>query len=94
MSQDFNIQEVAKLALIKLNLDEVNKLGKDLEIILEHVEALSKLKIEDAEVTIHPLGIDLTLREDEVEDGLSHYESISNAPDKQDGFFKVPPSME
>ena len=94
MSQDFNIQEVAKLALIKLNHDEIKKLSKDLGIILEHVDALSKLVIDDSEVTIHPLGIDLTLREDEVEDGLSHDESINNAPDKQDGFFKVPPSME
>jgi len=94
MSQEFNIQEVAKLALIKLNPDEVKKLSKDLEIILSHVEALSKLKIDDSEVTIHPLGIDLTLREDEVENGLNHDESMSNAPEKQDGFFKVPPSME
>ena len=94
MSEDFNIQEVAKLSSIKLNDDEVKKLSEDLEIILEHVEALSKLKIDDSEVSIHPLGIDLTLREDHVEDGLSHDESINNAPEKQDGYFKVPPSME
>ena len=58
MSEDFNIQEVAKLSSIKLNDDEVKKLSEDLEIILEHVEALSKLKIDDSEVSIHPLGID------------------------------------
>jgi aspartyl-tRNA(Asn)/glutamyl-tRNA(Gln) amidotransferase subunit C len=94
MSGNFNIQEVAKLALIKLNQGEVEKLSKDLEIILEHVDTLSKLEIDDSEVSIHPLGIDLILREDQIEDGLSHDESISNAPEKQDGYFKVPPAME
>ena len=62
MSKDFNIQEIAKLALIELNSEEQSKLSKDLSIILEHVDALSSLSIDDSKLTIHPLGIELELR--------------------------------
>ena len=94
MPEDFNIQEIAKLASIELNKNELKRLRKELEIILEHVEALSNIKLSDSDITIHPLGVDLTLREDNVEEGLSHEESISNAPEIKDGYFKVPPSMD
>jgi aspartyl-tRNA(Asn)/glutamyl-tRNA(Gln) amidotransferase subunit C len=94
MSGNFDIQEIAKLASIELNKDELKRLRKELEVILEHVKALSNIKLGDSDITIHPLGIDLTLREDNVEEGLSHDESISNAPDRKGGYFKVPPSME
>ena len=94
MPEDFNIQEIAKLASIELNKNELKRLRKELEIILEHVEALSNIKLSDSDIRIHPLGVDLTLREDNVEEGLSHDESISNAPDIKDGCFKVPPSMD
>ena len=94
MSKDFNIQEIAKLALIELNSEEQSKLSKDLSIILEHVDALSSLSIDDSNLRIHPLGIELELREDTAEEGLSHEESMKNAPDDKDGFFQVPPSMD
>ena len=94
MSGNFDIQEIAKLASIELNKDELKRLRKELEVILEHVEALSNIKLGDSDITIHPLGIDLTLREDNVEEGLSHDESISNAPDRKGGYFKIPSSME
>jgi len=94
MSKKFDIQEIAKLASIELNENEVKSLTEDLGIILEHVETLSNLELNDSDITIHPLGIELTLREDEVEEGLSHEESISNAPEESEGHFKVPPSMD
>ena len=94
MPQDFDIQAIAKLALIELNSEEESKLSEDLGIILEHVDALSTLSIDDSDMTIHPLGIELELREDTVQDGLDHKESMRNAPDKKDGFFQVPPSMD
>ena len=94
MPEDFDIQEIAKLASIELNGDEVKKLSEDLGTILKHVEALSNLKLDASDITIHPLGIDLTLREDNVEEGLTLDESISNAPEEKDWYFKVPPSMD
>ena len=50
MKKDIDIKSVAKLAAIKLTEVDEKKLS-DLNIILEHVDALSKMNIEDEEIT-------------------------------------------
>jgi len=96
VSKDFDIQNIAKLASIKLSEDEQEKLANDLSIILEHVKALSDLELntEQNEIYIHPLEKELELQEDELVESLTHEEALSNAPESKDGKFVVPPSME
>ena len=96
MSNDFNIKNIAKLASINLSEEEQKSLSNDLNIILEHVNALSNLKLnsDQQEIYIHPLEKELVLQEDEVVESLTHDEAISNAPKSEDGKFVVPPSME
>ena len=96
MSNDFNIKNIAKLASINLSEEEQESLSNDLNIILEHVNALSNLKLnsDQQEIYIHPLEKELVLQEDEVVESLTHDEAISNAPESKDGKFVVPPSME
>ena len=45
MSNEFNIKNIAKLASINLSVEEQDSLSNDLSIILEHVNALSDLKL-------------------------------------------------
>ena len=96
LSKDFDIKNIAKLASINLSEDEQKELDNDLSIILEHVKALSDLKLdtEQKEIFIHPLEKELELQEDEVVESLTHDEAINNAPESKDGKFVVPPSME
>ena len=96
MSNEFNIKNIAKLASINLSEEEQDSLSNDLSIILEHVNALSDLKLnsQQQEIFIHPLENVLELQEDEVVESLTHDEAISNAPESKDGKFVVPPSME
>lgn len=96
MSNEFNIKNIAKLASINLSEEEQDSLSNDLSIILEHVNALSDLKLnsQQKEIFIHPLEKELELQEDEVVEFLTHDEAISNAPESKDGKFVVPPSME
>lgn len=96
MSNEFNIKNIAKLASINLSEEEQESLSNDLSIILEHVNALSDLKLnsQQKEIFIHPLEKELELQEDEVVEFLTHDEAISNAPESKDGKFVVPPSME
>ena len=96
MSNDFNIKNIAKLASINLSEEEQESLSNDLNIILEHVNALSNLKLnsDQQEIYIHPLEKELVLQEDEVVESLTHDEAISNAPKSENGKFVVPPSME
>jgi len=96
MSNEFDIDDVSKLASIKLEESEKEKLSKDLSVILDHVKALSELEFEISvdEVFIHPLEKKLNLQEDVVEEFLTHEEALSNAPESKDGKFVVPPSLE
>ena len=96
MSNDFNIKNIAKLASINLSEEEQESLSNDLNIILEHVNALSNLKLnsDQQEIYIHPLEKELVLQDDEVVESLTHDEAISNAPKSEDGKVVVPPSME
>jgi aspartyl-tRNA(Asn)/glutamyl-tRNA(Gln) amidotransferase subunit C len=96
VSNEFNIKNIAKLASINLSEEEQESLSNDLSIILEHVNALSDLKLnsQQKEIFIHPLEKELELQEDEVVEFLTHDEAISNAPESKDGKFVVPPSME
>jgi aspartyl-tRNA(Asn)/glutamyl-tRNA(Gln) amidotransferase subunit C len=96
VSNEFNIKNIAKLASINLSKEEQDSLSNDLSIILEHVNALSDLKLhaQQQEIFIHPLEKELELQEDEVVESLTHDEAISNAPESKDGKFVVPPSME
>ena len=94
MKKDIDIKSVAKLAAINLSEHEEKKLEKDLNIILEHVEALSKMNIDDEEISIHPLGEILNLREDISSEFLTHDEAMSNSPETEDGHFVVPPSLD
>ena len=72
MSNDFNIKNIAKLASINLSEEEQESLSNDLNIILEHVNALSNLKLnsDQQEIYIHPLEKELVLQEDEVVESL------------------------
>ena len=74
MSNDFNIKNIAKLASINLSEEEQESLSNDLNIILEHVNALSNLKLnsDQQEIYIHPLEKELVLQEDEVVESLTH----------------------
>ena len=95
MSDDFNIQNIAKLASINLSEEEQSKLSNDLSVILEHVQALSDLSLDEiGEIFIHPLEKELLLDEDEIRVSLTHDEALQNAPEKNKGKFVVPPSLE
>ena len=94
MSENFNIDDISNLASIELSEDEKAKLQKDLQIILEHVDALKNVDIKDEKIDIHPLSKVLELREDESTPSLSHEDAMKNSPETKDGHVVVPPSIE
>ena len=52
----------------------------------------SELDLSDVEPTAHPLDLVNVWAEDEPRPSLPVDEALANAPDRQDGFFKVPPA--
>ena len=85
LSKDFDIKNIAKLASINLSEDEQKELDKDLSIILEHVKALSDLKLdtEQKEIFIHPLEKELELQEDKLVESLTHEEAIKEVSEER-----------
>ncbi|MFL2674053.1 MAG: aspartyl/glutamyl-tRNA amidotransferase subunit C [Candidatus Actinomarina sp.] len=59
MADKIDIKNVAKLASIKLNQEEEDRLESDLSMIIEHFDALSKMDLPDDKISIHPLGMSL-----------------------------------
>ena len=85
------VLHVARLARLELTDDEVDRFTEQLSAILEAVAKVAELDLSDVEPTAHPLDLVNVWAEDEPRPSLSVDEALANAPDRQDGFFKVPP---
>jgi aspartyl-tRNA(Asn)/glutamyl-tRNA(Gln) amidotransferase subunit C len=53
---------------------------------------VSELDLADVEPTAHPLDLVNVWAEDEPQESLSVEEALANAPDREAGFFRVPPA--
>jgi aspartyl-tRNA(Asn)/glutamyl-tRNA(Gln) amidotransferase subunit C len=94
MPVDIDIAKVARLARIGLSDEELATYGAQLEGILEHAAQVQALDTDDVEPTAHPLPMVNAHRPDEVEPTLDRAEVLAQAPDHQDGYFRVPAYLE
>ncbi|HEX7255949.1 MAG TPA: Asp-tRNA(Asn)/Glu-tRNA(Gln) amidotransferase subunit GatC [Gaiellaceae bacterium] len=86
------VLHVARLARLELSGDEVERFTEQLSAILQAVAKVSELDLSDVEPTAHPLDVVNVWAEDEPRPSLPADEALVNAPDRHDGFFKVPPA--
>jgi aspartyl-tRNA(Asn)/glutamyl-tRNA(Gln) amidotransferase subunit C len=86
------VLHVARLARLALTEEEVERLGAQLNAILEAVGKVAELDLEGVEPTAHPLDLVNVWAEDEPRPSLPVEEALDNAPDREGGFFKVPPA--
>jgi aspartyl-tRNA(Asn)/glutamyl-tRNA(Gln) amidotransferase subunit C len=86
------VLHVARLARLALTDEEVERLGAQLNAILEAVGKVSELDLEGVEPTAHPLDLVNVWAEDEPHTSLPVEEALANAPEREEGFFKVPPA--
>jgi aspartyl-tRNA(Asn)/glutamyl-tRNA(Gln) amidotransferase subunit C len=86
------VLHVARLARLELTDDEIDRFTDQLNAILEAVAKVSELDLSDVEPTAHPLDLVNVWAEDEPRPSLAVDEALANAPDRHDGFFKVPPA--
>ncbi len=88
------VRHVARLARLALSEEEVKKFQRQLEKILEYVAKLRELNLEGVEPTTHVIPVVNRLREDRGKESLSKEEALSNAPNTEEGHFKVPKVIE
>jgi aspartyl-tRNA(Asn)/glutamyl-tRNA(Gln) amidotransferase subunit C len=86
------VLHVAKLARLALTEDELERLGAQLDAILAAVSKVSELDLSDIPPTSHPLDLVNVLAEDEPRPSLPRDAVLANAPQAEDGAFRVPPT--
>jgi len=89
-----DVEHVAKLAQLKLSEQEKDMLTKQLGDILSFVEKLGELKTDNVEPTFSVLPLSNVTRKDTVKASFTNSEALLNAPEKENGFFKIPKIME
>jgi aspartyl-tRNA(Asn)/glutamyl-tRNA(Gln) amidotransferase subunit C len=94
---DEEVRRVAELASLALRDDEVERMAKDLDSILSHIDKLNELDttgVEPMAQVLFEAGETATLREDRERPSLSNSEALANAPVSGSGYFKVPRVIE
>jgi aspartyl-tRNA(Asn)/glutamyl-tRNA(Gln) amidotransferase subunit C len=87
------ILHVAELARLALTDEEVERLGGQLNQIVDAVSKVSELDLSDVEPTAHPLELVNVWGEDEPRPSLPLDDALANAPDREAEFFRVPPPV-
>jgi len=91
MSQrHIDVSYVAKLARLELTDEEVATFQPQLEAILGHVEALSKLDVSGIDPTAHAGAVFGKMRDDVPHESLTQEAMLQNAPDQAQGQIRVP----
>lgn len=91
---EHTVRHVAKLARLELSDDEIKRMVGELSKITAYMAELAKLNVAHVPPTVHPFFDANVWRDDEIKPSFPRDVAVSNAPDKEEGFFKVPPVIE
>lgn len=89
-------EEVKKVALLsRLAFDEaeIEEMQSSMSSILSYMDELGQYDTADVEPTVHAVEQYNVMREDVPRASFTNEEALANAPDKEDGYFKVPKIM-
>ncbi len=91
-----DLEHIGWLSRLELSEEDKEKYTPKLNSVLDYFGELDEVDTEDVEPTYHVLPVNNVFRDD-VEGiptrSLSQEDVLSNAPKKQDGFFKAPRMM-
>ena len=86
---------VAELARLEIDDAQVERFADQIGTILAYFDTLNHIDTQGVKPTFHAIfstraGEDGAFREDEKADHLDRETALSNAPEKEDGYFIVP----
>ena len=91
---DETIDYVGILAKLELSPEEKEAAKKDMGRMLDYIDKLNELDTSGVEPMSHVFPVHNVFREDVVTNGDDREEILANAPEKKDGAFKVPKTIE
>jgi aspartyl-tRNA(Asn)/glutamyl-tRNA(Gln) amidotransferase subunit C len=85
-----DVRHVARLARLRLEAAETERMTAELARILEHIDKIAELDLAAVAPTAHVLAAVDVLRPDKPRPSLSRDEALRNAPAVSDDCFRVP----
>jgi aspartyl-tRNA(Asn)/glutamyl-tRNA(Gln) amidotransferase subunit C len=84
------VLHVARLARLALSEEEVERMSRELSVVLGHVAKISELDLEGVPPTSHVVEVENALREDEPGPSLTREQALAAAPAVEADGFLVP----
>lgn len=85
-----DVEHVAKLARLQLTEEEKEKFTKQLGDVLKYVEQMNEVDTTGVEPMAHAFDMVNVMRDDVVVHEQTKEELMKNAPEEENGFFRVP----
>ena len=84
------VLHVARLARLRLEDAEIDRMATELSSVLDHIEKISELDLDGVEPTSHVIDVENVLRADEPRPSWPVERVLDPAPDAAAGGFRVP----
>ena len=81
---------VARLARLRLDDEELERMSRELSTILDHVERIAELDLDGVEPTSHVIEVENVLRVDEPRPSIERDRALAVAPEAAPDGFRVP----
>lgn len=84
------VEHIAKLSKLETVQEDKEQVAVKLAAIVDYTQQLRELDISGVEPTTHVLPLTNVFRDDECVPCLPREQVLALAPEREDGFFKVP----
>lgn len=84
------IKKIALLSRLEIKDDQIEAVGKQLNDILSYMDLMGQVDITDVKPTAHAVSMSNVMRDDVPQPSLSNEKALQNAPEPENGYFKVP----
>lgn len=88
------IEHVGLLARLKLTDSEKELFSNQVGSIIDYIDKLNELDTTGVEPTAHVLPVKNVFREDTLRASLPREKALQNAPERENGFYRVPKIIE
>ena len=88
------VRYIATLARLRFDPAEEEEIAGQLTRILDYVDKLNELDLTDVAPMSHVLDLFNIVRNDLAESRISREQALSNAPDADESYFRVPKVIE
>jgi aspartyl-tRNA(Asn)/glutamyl-tRNA(Gln) amidotransferase subunit C len=88
------VENVAVLARLELTEEEKDTLTGQMDAILAYVDKLNELDTSNVVPTSHAVPMENAFRDDAVRPSIGVESALANAPERVEGFYRVPKVIE